>query len=182
MRSGFVRRGDGRGSFHRLRGRRTALLGPGVSAAPGRGGREPPWNGRLHAPWPASGMHAPRGAFRSIRSVNVMSTSFRLLGILVAAAPLMAACARPPQPPEERAFEACRGEVARRLVDPTSARYGRLRVERRFGDGASVVDGWDVQISVEARAGDKKTARSTVLCTLGTDLELLDLSGEQQVR
>jgi len=106
----------------------------------------------------------------------IMSPPLRRLAML---APLLTllACARPP---EQRAFEACRVEVARRLVDPTSARFERVRVERRFSDGASVVDGWDVQVSVDARAGDSRVARSTVLCTLGMGFELLDLSGEQQ--
>lgn len=83
-------------------------------------------------------------------------------------------------PPDERAFEACRAEIAKRLVDPTSALYERRRVERRYGDGASVVDGWDVELSVQAHAADKKTtAHSWVRCTLGMGLELLDLTGEQ---
>jgi hypothetical protein len=106
----------------------------------------------------------------------MMSPNTRPLWLLVPLG-LAAACARPP---EQRAFESCRAEIARRLVDPVSARYVQLRVERRSGDGASVVDGWDVRVAVEARAGDKKTARSSVLCTLGTRFELLDLSGEQQ--
>lgn len=84
-----------------------------------------------------------------------------------------------PKPPDERAFEACRAEISRRLVDPTSAIYKRVKVERRFNDGASVVDGWDVELSVQANAGDKKTAHSWVKCTLGMKLELLDLTGEQ---
>jgi hypothetical protein len=88
----------------------------------------------------------------------------------------LTACARPP---EQRAYESCRGEIARRLVDPTSARYDQILVEHRSGDGLHIVDGWDVRIAVEARAGDKKPARSRVLCTLGTAFELLDLSGEQ---
>jgi hypothetical protein len=88
----------------------------------------------------------------------------------------LVACARPP---EQRAYESCRGEIARRLVDPASARYDPVRVERRSGDGLHIVDGWDVHIAVEARAGDEVRARSRVLCTLGTAFELLDLSGEQ---
>lgn len=87
-------------------------------------------------------------------------------------------CTKPS--PDERAFEACRAEISKRLVDPTSAAYERRRVERRYGDGASVVDGWDVELSVQAHAADKKTtARSWVRCTLGMGLELLDLAGEQ---
>jgi hypothetical protein len=100
-----------------------------------------------------------------------------LLPILLAVLPLLSGCDA--RSPEDRAFEACRSQVSRRLLDPVSARYERVRVEKRSGDGASVVNGWDVQIAVEARAGDKKMARSTVLCTLGTAFELLDLAGEQ---
>ncbi len=84
------------------------------------------------------------------------------------------------KPPEVRAFEACRSEIGRRLIEPTSARYERLQVARRSGDGASVVDGWDVEIQVDAHTGEKKMARSRVLCTLGVDYELLDLTGEQE--
>lgn len=106
----------------------------------------------------------------------MMSSTIRLLWFLVPLG-LLAACKRPP---EVRAYESCRAEIARRLVDPASARYVQLLVEKRSGDGSQVVDGWDVKVAVEAYAGDKKTARSRVLCTLGTEFELLDLSGEQQ--
>ncbi len=98
---------------------------------------------------------------------------------LVALLAALTACRRPP---EERAFEACRGEIARRLVDPTSAVYRKLGVAKRSGDGASVVDGWDVEVSVEAHAADRKTiARSSVKCTLGVKFDLLNLTGEQYV-
>lgn len=100
----------------------------------------------------------------------VLATWLLLLGSPIA-------CSRPP---DERAFEACRGEVAQRLVDPTSARYERIRVEWRSGDGRDVVDGWDVHVAVEAHTGEKKIARSLVQCTLGTRFELLDLTGERQ--
>jgi hypothetical protein len=105
-----------------------------------------------------------------------MPSRFRLLWVPFALLPFIG-CQRPP---EERAFEACRAEVGQRLLEPATARYERIRLERRRGDGANVVDGWDVEVKVEARAGDKRIARSRVLCTLGMDYELLDLSGEQE--
>lgn len=102
-------------------------------------------------------------------SLSRLAPLVLLLGSVVA-------CARPP---EERAYEACRREVARRLVDPTSARFTQLKVERRSSDGASVVDGWDVDVIVDAYTGDKKRAKSSIRCKLGDVFELLDLSGEQ---
>ncbi len=113
----------------------------------------------------------------ALRAATTMpSLPLRLHVLLLLGA--LSACARAPR---DRALEACQAEIVRHLVNPASARYTPVRVERRFGDGARVVDGWDVQISVEARAGNGQMARSTVVCTLGLDFELLDLSGEQHV-
>ncbi len=109
-------------------------------------------------------------------SATIMPSRPCLHWIPFALLPLLA-CQKPP---EVRAFEACRAEVGRHLLEPASARYTQLRLAKRSGDGASVVDGWDVEVQVEARTGDKKLARSRVLCTLGTKYEVLDLSGEQE--
>jgi hypothetical protein len=89
---------------------------------------------------------------------------------------VLAGCRRAP---EERAFEACRAEIARRLVDPALATYDGVKVARRSGDGASVVDGWDVHVTVHAPSGKAKMSRSWVRCTLGLGFELLDLTGEE---
>lgn len=75
---------------------------------------------------------------------------------------------------QERAVEACRAEVRRRLVIPSSAVFRDVRAVRPGGEAGD----WRVDLIVSAANLAGETASSSVSCTLGQELELLDLSGE----
>lgn len=83
---------------------------------------------------------------------------------------LAAACT----PEEERAAEACRFEVRRRLVMPSTANFRDVRVAPR----ASATGDWRVDLVVSAANQAGETSSSSVSCTLDPELVLLDLSGE----
>ena len=90
----------------------------------------------------------------------------------LAVALLAAACT----PPEDRAFEACRAEIARHLLHPASAKYERVRVGPHELEGEP--NGWSVEIEVSAKSNGGETETASVRCTQNARFELIDLSGE----
>ncbi len=75
---------------------------------------------------------------------------------------------------EERAAEACRAEVQRRLVIPSSATFRNVHAKRVGGEAGD----WRVDLIVGAANLAGESSSASVSCMLGPKLELLDLEGE----
>lgn len=75
--------------------------------------------------------------------------------------------------PEDRAATACRFEVSRHLVDPSSGTFDHVKVTRRItGRGPS---GWNVSLVVKAKNGYGLAESSPVSCQLDEGFQVVEL-------
>jgi len=96
---------------------------------------------------------------------------YRMLLALVLIVPITyCATKRPELPPEARAKALCRGEIGKRLKDPSSAEYGPATAQQ------TAAGAWLIYRQVTAKNSFGALIKATMVCSVSPDFEVVTVN------